>query len=266
MLPTTILQKIIESKEPMLMIYMLSWRRVGGLKATLKSLVESLSMPVVFKLRVQGCESLRDGDKSEIESIVNKINNSEILFTEGNKGTAGPRKAMVEDYLSNYRTKYLLLADDDVTFTPLSLESAVAVGEEHKELGGIGIQHKGHGFIVEEYDNGRVMKRLHLKQGLNFVDVLGSGHSIFRREAMMTTEIDTNYFVGAWDWDLTMQMYFEGWRMCIISHPGIMATNHAGGDSEYKKVRRSQHHKEFGRSYFLGKFRMGDKRKWLKIA
>jgi GT2 family glycosyltransferase len=266
MLPTTELQKVIESKEPLLMVYMLSWRRVGGLKRILKSLLDCLSMPVVFKLRVQGAESLRAGDKAEVEELVDKFPNSEIVFTNGNEGTAGPRRAMVGDYLENYNIKYLLLADDDMTFTPLSLESAVAVGEKHKEFGGIGIQHKPWGFIVEEYDNGRVMKRLQLKEGINLVDVLGSGHSIFRRDAMRTAEIDTNYFVGAWDWDLTMQLYFEGWKMCIISHPSIMATNHSGGDAEYKKVRRSQHHKEFGRSYFLTKFRMGDKRKWLKTG
>jgi hypothetical protein len=148
---------------------------------------------------------------------------------------------MVADYLDNYRTKYILLADDDMTFTPLSLETAVAVGEKYKYYGGIGIQHKDWGFIVEEGSSYRVMKRLNLREGVNDVDVLGSGHSIFRREAMSTIEIDTNYFVGAWDWDLTMQIYEQGWKMCILKHPGLMATNHSGGDSTYRSIHNNSH-------------------------
>jgi ADP-heptose:LPS heptosyltransferase/GT2 family glycosyltransferase len=52
MIPTKELQSVIEIKKPPLMVYMLSWRRVGGLKRILMELQDTLAMPVVFKIKL----------------------------------------------------------------------------------------------------------------------------------------------------------------------------------------------------------------------
>jgi hypothetical protein len=88
--------------------------------------------------------------------------------------------------------------------------------------------------------------------------VLGSGHSIFRREAFRNVEVDTDYFVGAWDWDLTFQMTVSGeWKLVILNLPGMRSVNRGGGSSEYRKVRSNKDNNKKVVNKFNEKFRLG---------
>jgi GT2 family glycosyltransferase len=166
---------------------------------------------------------------------------------------------MINDFLQNYPDiDYICLADDDVTFTDYSVEKAVSLLEKDKAIGGVGIPHKGWGFYLHETDTHRRLARAELKEGITYVDVLGSGHSIFRREAFRNVEVDTDYFVGAWDWDLTFQMTVSGeWKLVILNLPGMRSVNRGGGSSEYRKVRSNKDNNKKVVNKFNEKFRLG---------
>jgi GT2 family glycosyltransferase len=250
---------IIMRNNPIIMFYMLSWLRHDYLVSTLQSLVQTLRLPVYFNLRMQGSEHVSKTLRKQIEQICSNFTQHKIEYTYNNQGTAGPRREMINDFLQNYPDiDYICLADDDVTFTDYSVEKAVSLLEKDKAIGGVGIPHKGWGFYLHETDTHRRLARAELKEGITYVDVLGSGHSIFRREAFRNVEVDTDYFVGAWDWDLTFQMTVSGeWKLVILNLPGMRSVNRGGGSSEYRKVRSNKDNNKKVVNKFNEKFRLG---------
>ncbi len=113
-------------KDPVLLICMLSWLRVDKLINTLESLIDVLMMPVAINLRVQGCERLSHLERGKIENLISKFSRSKLTFTEGNDGTAGPRKIQLEEANSLFGDlKYICFGDDDISFSRGSLELLV---------------------------------------------------------------------------------------------------------------------------------------------
>lgn len=250
---------VIKSPKPMVLFYMLSWLRHDYLIKTLESLGRSLRLPVYFKLRVQGAEQLNEGLKKRINSLCSKFDNHQVIYTYSNDGTAGPRAEMIEDFTHNFPDiEYICLADDDVTFNDYSIEKAVGYLENNPEVGGVGIPHKAWGFYLEESNNHRRLARANLVNGVTYVDVLGSGHSIFRKGVFKDCQVDTDYFVGAWDWDLTFQISQSGkWKMVILNLPGMKSVNQGGGPAEYRKVRSNKENNKTVVNKFNQKFRLG---------
>jgi GT2 family glycosyltransferase len=72
------------------------------------------------------------------------------------------------------------------------------------------------------------------------VDFLGSATMMFRKEILEKCSIDTTYFVGLWDYDLSMQMRKAGWKLSTIALDAFRAQNNGGGPPEYKAVRYNQ--------------------------
>jgi GT2 family glycosyltransferase len=250
---------IIRQTNPIIMFYMLSWLRHDYLMATLQSLVQTLRLPVYFNLRVQGAENIDEKMRHQIEHICSNFSKYKVQFTNNNEGTAGPRKKMINDFVINYpEIEYICLADDDVTFTDYSIEKSVALLEKNKTLGGVGIPHKGWGFYLHETDTHRRLARAELVEGITHVDVLGSGHSVFRRDAFRSVEVDTDYFVGAWDWDLTFQMTVSGeWKLAILNLPGMRSHNKGGGPADYRRVRSNKDNNKKVVNRFNEKFKLG---------
>ena len=257
--PNRLVAELVKRKEPVILFYMLSWLRWDYLIKTLESLTTTLRLPVYFKLRVQGAEQLNNGLKERINSLCAKFKKHKVLYTYNNQGTAGPRKEMVSDFLGNFPDiDYICLADDDVTFSDYSVERAVAFLEENPEMAGVGIPHKGWGFYLKENDKVRRLDRANLVNGVTYVDVLGSGHSIFRKQVFRDVEIDEEYFVGAWDWDLTFQMTSsQKWKLAILNLDGMWSKNVGGGPAEYRKVRSNKEQGKQAVNRFNEKFKLG---------
>jgi GT2 family glycosyltransferase len=255
--PQRVITNLIKGDRPTLSVYMLSWLRYGVLKKVLKGMAKSTRMPIEFYLRVQAGEKLTNGTRDMIKDLVSVFPFSRLEFTNSNQGTAGPRKRMVGDFIERSNCKYLCLADDDILFNDYSFEYAVAYMEENPDIGGVGIPHKPWGFYLNEGPGFRRLDRINLTQEVTYVDVLGSGHSIFRREALMDMEIDIEYFVGAWDWDMTMQISRAGWKLVILDLDNIGAQNLGGGDAEYRKVRSDKENKKRTVDHFKRKFNLG---------
>lgn len=254
-----IISKVIRSPKPMVLFYMLSWLRHDYLIKTLESLTSTLRLPVYFKLRVQGAEHIDLGLKKRIDQLCSKFNCHEVAYTYGNEGTSGPRSEMITDFVNNFPDiDYICLADDDVTFSDYSIEKAVGYLEDNPEVGGVGIPHKPWGFYLKETDKVRRLERANLTDGVTYVDVLGSGHSIFRKGVFSDAQVDTDYFVGAWDWDLTFQISSSGkWKQVILNLPGMKSINLGGGPAEYKKVRSNKENNKAVVNKFNQKFRLG---------
>jgi GT2 family glycosyltransferase len=164
-----------------------------------------------------------------------------VFFTEGNKGTAAPRKWIVDYFFKNGPTKYVVMLDDDTTFPQYGIAAGISILEDDKSLGALGLYHKNVGYVINNYTKfeGGKVNTLKLNYGLNDVDILGSGHSIIRSDALRDTEIDAEYFVGLWDWDMFMQMREAGWKFKTLMVSPLVVVNDKGGSPEYKRARRS---------------------------
>lgn len=257
--PNKLVSSVIRNSKPVVLFYMLSWLRYDYLIKTLESLGSTLRLPVYFKLRVQGAEHINESFKARISGLCSKFHSHEILYTYSNEGTAGPRKEMIDDFVENFPDiEYICLADDDVTFSDYSVEKATAYLQDNPEVGGVGIPHKAWGFYLKQGNGHRRLSRANLVDGVTYVDVLGSGHSLFRKEVFNDAKVDTDYFVGAWDWDLTFQISSSGkWKLVILNLPGMKSSNIGGGPAEYRKVRSNKENNKLVVNKFNMKFRLG---------
>jgi hypothetical protein len=236
---------------------MLSWLRVEKLIRTLEILGKNVEVNAHLDLRVQGSEKLSDSEKSRILDLASKFTSNDVSFTEGNEGTARPRKEQLKKFLNDYKdVEYLMFADDDVEFTPEAIPAGVNYLMAHPFVGGVGIWHKENGFVEVKSDKIRI-NSIQLQNGANEVSVLGSGHSIFRREALSNIEIDEDYYIGAWDWDMTLQMSRQDWKLVILKSDRFRAYNHGGGTKEYNGARHNKEREKGTVKKFKTKFGIG---------
>jgi ADP-heptose:LPS heptosyltransferase/glycosyltransferase involved in cell wall biosynthesis len=236
------LMRVLESETPLVTFLGLSWLRYEKLVTCLKNNAKNTKIKNRLLLQVQGSELLSDEKKKNILELSKKIDaDCEVFFTEGNKGTAAPRKWIVDYFFKKNPTKYVVMLDDDTTFPEYGIVAAISILEDHPKLGALGLYHKNIGYVIDHYTKveGGKVKNLRLNYGLNSVDILGSGHSVIKSEALKETQIDEEYFVGLWDWDMFMQMRKAGWKFKTLMVPPLIVMNDKGGSKEYKKARRS---------------------------
>jgi GT2 family glycosyltransferase len=234
--------QVLDSKEILVTFLGLSWLRYLKLVTCLENNARNTKIRARLLLQVQGNETLSEQDKKTILGLSKKIDeNYEVFFTDGNKGTAGPRKWIVDYFFKGNPTKYVVMLDDDTTFPEYGIVAAISILEDDRSLGALGVYHKNIGYVIDrgtKFEDDKV-KNLKLSYGLNEVDILGSGHSVIRTKALKDTQIDEKYFVGLWDWDMFMQMREVGWKFKTLMVPPLIVINDKGGSPEYKKARRS---------------------------
>jgi len=223
--------------KPPISIAMLSWLRLNYLKESLLNLPSAYSGPLCLCLRVQGSENLSEEDKRLIIDLSNKFYKSNVYFTKYNQGTGAPRRELVKRSLRLFDSPYMLLADDDVLFKPGSLNFLVNILEGVDTLGAVSSTFEGQKYLKTLGKDYVVRIPLNIPEQFVKTSFVGSASTLFRREVFKTCEIDKNYKVGLWDYDLCMQMEGSGWKAITLTSGNLSIRNLGGGSVEYKADR-----------------------------
>lgn len=219
-------------------IILLSWLRVKKLMASLHRLL-SQRVPMNICLQVQGSERLTEGTRAMIRAEAKKIGKSFVLFTNGNAGTAGPRRELVEHALSYYDSRYLMTLDDDMILPRDGIRFLLSALEKNAELGAVSLGHTKMRGRVDAVKGKKIQKvKLPVPcDGLHLVDIMGSATMVLRREVFDDCTIDPKYVIGLWDYDLCAQMRKVGWEIGILYDRKFLAVNDSGGPVEYTRER-----------------------------
>ena len=223
---------------PKLTFAMLSWLRYDRLIETLKSLKDTLTVPVNIVIMVQGSERLSKHQRRTIRELAFNFHSSDVFFTKGNIGTGPARAALIKRTLNRFHSSYINFADDDTTYSKGSIEAAIELLDSDPSIGIVGIRYKPRIYKLNSHINPTVLEASNAETSLEYVDCTGSASAIIRREVFDLCKVDPYYSIGQWDLDLFLQARSIGWK--IVNYQafrGMKANNNWGGDAEYKAAR-----------------------------
>jgi len=218
------IQELIDLKEPIVTIAMLSYRRPKSLIKTLKQLLSN-GTPLNLCLNVQGQEELSDDIKEEIEGLVCQFYNYLLDYSDGNLGSGIPRHRMLHEALK-LNTPYLMFTDDDMHWKPNSIVAQISVLESLPE------SYAGIGSVCTPfypayfYKEGKITQKV-IDTEFMECDLMGSGTSIFKSHIFEKCDLDVGYNRGLQDFDHCMNIRSNGWQLGIMNIPELWADNNA---------------------------------------
>lgn len=237
------LKEVLTSKTPYLTIAMISWLRPDKLVKNLKNILETTVIPINICLHVQGSEQLRDKFKEQIISLAFKFNDTNLKFSKRNLGTGIPRHGRVVEALK-YNTPYIQTLDDDTIIPAGGTEALITLLESDKLLGAASLvcnpKRNIYDLVEVKGEKGLQHRLAQAKEGsLDFGDAVGSATQVVRREVYDTCMLDSKYRIGCADFDFSMQMRQEGWKLAMICVEEFAAENlNRDNSEEYEKGRR----------------------------
>lgn len=246
---------ILDQGPTKLTIAMLSWIRPEKLLNTLNSLSETLTIPINLTLMVQGSETLSAPQRRAIKLAASNFNNSDVFFTNKNIGTGPARKVLLTRAIRRFPSPYIMLADDDTTFTDNSIESAIDFLDKDLSIGVLGIRYKSKVYKLDSHLNPTTFHVSEVTSPIEYVDSTGSASAIIRRGVFDLCKIDPTYIIGEWDIDLFLQARSVGWKIvnCQL-FPEMFAINDWGGSQEYRKARMNRVGINNSKKYFKQKW------------
>ena len=251
----------IMKKLPILHVSMLSWLRVDKLLSSLQRL-SNFNIKLTMLLRVQGSERLSKSVRTEILGRAAKISKqNKVIFTKINEGTAGPRKKMIEHYMKQYKSPYLLTLDDDMIVPENGLAKMLTFLEQNKDFGAVSLGHTRSKRKLRIINKKNRLSEVILSsgnKGVFEVAVMGSASMIVRRSVFNDCSIDDKYHIGMWDFDLNMQMRKRGWRQGVMYDRALLAINDTqGSTNEYRESRYNKKHVRDSINRFQRKWKVG---------
>ena len=254
------IRKTLKDK-PEVTFAMLSWKRVDKLFTSLDNYADSSYLPLNLILRVQGEEELTPKIKKQIEKRCKRFKSYKLFFTQGNEGTAKPRKWLSKQILKYYpNTKYFNFADDDMIYKNYAIDTAIILLDQLLQYDSINISWKKKGIRFIDPKKPKRHALFKLSPGINQVDMCGSATAFMRINILKKCEIDDNYFIALWDHDYHYQMYLNGFKMALYHNKNLNAKNDhdgypEGGYADYKAVRRNKKIIEKSKKYFKAKWK-----------
>ena len=231
------INKVLESKEPLVSIVMLSWRRYYRLFECLEHLNKTLTIPVNISLRVQEC--LDKDRQSKILSLVEPFYKSDVLFTSKNEGTGVPRHERLHNALEKFNTPFIQFTDDDMEMPKWSIELLTSILIDKPEFGSVNMWTYPNSNVWRFNEKGKLYHKKPKKIFNDDTVALGSATLMVRKEVYETCDLDYNYYIGCADIDFGLQVHKAGWKMGMLAIPGYMAKNKKGGDRLYNQTRTS---------------------------
>ena len=234
------LERVFETKETILSLAMLSLLRTDVMFSMLDHWHYNRFISSNIAFNVQGQEWMSNANKDKVKNKVDKyFDQSNLLFTDGNRGTGVPRHAMIHEALK-FNTPYIMTTDDDMFFPPGSVEALISILEDNPEIGAVDMW--VHPNLNAWFVGKEAMIYKQPKIPFGFVDAMGSASMIVRREVFETCDYDHNYYVGWADIDFCMQMKKSKWKMAILALPDYKAFNYkARGTEEYRQYAQYRH-------------------------
>jgi len=238
----------------MITVAIVSWLLEDRLIKTLQGIPKTTSLPLNLCLQVQGEERVTSEAERRIIEAASGFVEKDIYFNSGNGGIAPPRALNLKRAA---KTPYVFMSDNDMDYKEGTLDAELAFMEEHQEYGMVDIMHnqllyhrtvKGTKVICTPVDS--------ITEPYVDVDLIGGTSQLIRQEvALIPNIIDIRYFIGSWDFDLSMNVRAHGWKIATLTDRTLLANNdREGRTDEYKNSKLNNEVIQRGRRLFESKW------------
>ena len=228
-------------------------RPASVLKSVLVHIGKATHLPVTVDLYVQGPCSLPNFGNLDFE-----VN---VIQKEKNMGMAAPRAASIDNMLQR-KHAYWGMVDDNALISANSINAMIEVFNFERDVGqydvgciqlannrqakrlpvGIRLSRETeNGLPILEWDRCAIAIRQHEEHSWAIGDVVGSGHSLYRREVFERGVYpDPRYFIGFVDYDMCFQMHTRGILCALLRTSRAEKIKKDCYPSEYNSVRRDK--------------------------
>jgi GT2 family glycosyltransferase len=241
---------------PNIAVATISLYRYAILLNTLRLNPKTTNIPLNICLRIQAAEKMPIDVKLDIIQILEvHYANYDLQFTFKNHGSGVPRHDVVHRALKHFNPDYIITLDDDIILSSNSINLLANILNENKELGAVSLWcNPAHIVWRIKGDNIVAISHLDTTKEFEYVDGIGSGTTLTRKEVYTKCQIDTNYYIGWADIDFCMQMKQAGWKIGIVTHPQYRALNPNVGSPSYFEIRRDPKMAEISKNRFCEKW------------
>ncbi|MCK5017241.1 MAG: hypothetical protein KAS32_09220 [Candidatus Peribacteraceae bacterium] len=228
------------SRKPRITICMVSYLRYETLIKSLNNIL-SLGVSVNLLLWINQSDKMTKNIRDRVRVLCSKFPNHEITFSKTNMGTGYPRFMMLNKAHHEYDTEFVMTTDDDIMFrTPeeLVLGATVLDQKEYSDYGAIGIWCDPRYNRVHIKKGGKSFSLISPTEGFYDVDALGAATMTIRRSVLKNCNCDPQYLIGLVDWDFSMSMRQEGWKLGLVCDNRYKPLNDVSGSTnEYRRGR-----------------------------
>jgi hypothetical protein len=226
------------SKKARITICMVNFLRYGILIKSLERLI-SFGIPLNIILWVNQSDSMNNNTRSKVEGLLRKFNDHDIIYSKKNMGTGYPRYMMFTKARYEYDTDYIMTMDDDIIHKNVDsfvMGATMLDQGDYSDYGASGVWcYPQYNIIKEEYGT---MTKITPKEGVHDVDCLGAATMTIRREVLNTCNCDPQYKIGLVDWDFSMSMRQQGWKLCLLCDDRFKPVNdQSNNDDKYRNNR-----------------------------
>jgi GT2 family glycosyltransferase len=241
-------------KEPQITVAIVSWLCEERLIKTLQSIPKISTLPLSLCLQVQGDEQITAETKKRIIEAAEGFVEKDIYFNTGNGGIAPPRAINLKRAA---KTPYVFMSDNDMDYAPGTFEAELEFLESHPDFGMVDVMHNQLVYHRTVRGTQVVCTSIEtIKEDFAEVDLIGGTSQLIRQEvALIPDIIDIRYFIGSWDFDLSMNIRKAGWKIATLTNRRLIAINDKGMRSEnYKKSKLNNEVIQRGRKLFESKW------------
>ena len=242
------------TKEPQITVAIVSWLCEERLIKTLQSIPKTTSLPLNLCLQVQGDEQIKAETKRRIIEAAEGFVEKDIYFNTGNGGIAPPRAINLKRAA---KTPYVFMSDNDMDYAPGTIDKELEFLETHPEFGMVDVMHNQ--LVYHRKVEGTqviCISKETIAGDFAEVDLIGGTSQLIRQEvALIPDIIDIRYFIGSWDFDLSMNVRKAGWKIATLTDRNLIALNDRTMRSEkYKKSKLNNEVILRGRKLFESKW------------
>jgi hypothetical protein len=239
---------------PLITVDIISWKCEERLIKTLQQIPKSTNLPLNLCLHVQGSEKIPRELKVRIEEAALGFVEKDIRFTSSNAGIAPVRAA---NLVRAAKTPYIFMSDNDMEYAKGTIDAELEFLQSHPDYGMVDVpydktiytrQVKGTKVICNKIDYSKVY--------IADIDLTGGTSLLIRQEVALTPNIiDTNYCIGSWDFDFTLNVRKAGWKVASIIDKSLIAYNDQSmRSSDYTNIKLNQSKIQEGRRLFESKW------------
>jgi|GEM_PF-1977521 len=240
--------------KPIITVAIVSWLLEDRLIKTLISIPKTTQLPLNLCLHVQGEEQISEPTKARIIAASSGFVEKDIYFSSGNGGIAPPRAINLKRAA---KTPFIFMSDNDMDYQSGTIDAELEFLQANPDYGMVDVMNNQvHWHRTVE---GTKVNCIPIHSvGAPFVDVdlIGGTSQLIRQEvALIPDIIDINYLIGSWDFDFSMNVRKNNWKIATLTSRKLIAVNDKTQRSrQYKTTKLKESTIQKGRKLFESKW------------
>jgi hypothetical protein len=240
--------------KPQVTVAIISWLREERLIKTLINIPKTTTLPLNLCLHVQGEEKVTSATKRRILESASGFVEKDIYFSSGNGGIAPPRATNLKRAA---KTPFVFMSDNDMDYKEGTIDAELDFLNSNLDYGMVDVMHNQ--LLYHRTVNGNKVICTPVESVTSLhadVDLIGGTSQLIRREvALIPNIIDIRYFIGSWDFDFSMNVRKEGWKIATLTDKKLVAFNDRGNrNNNYGKTKSKESLIKEGRKLFESKW------------